>query len=115
MPWIEGDVSSTPDVSMELLEAMVDVNVTAELANGKVYVLTGGLAAEKKPVGHPHVHGGWRCRPSGQRTGRLGLSCGRPRGAPLFRAPIASSASSPHVPRRNLICLTAVERRREEL
>jgi hypothetical protein len=39
VPWIEGDVSSTPDISLETLEAMVDVTVTAELANGHVYVL----------------------------------------------------------------------------
>jgi uncharacterized protein YlzI (FlbEa/FlbD family) len=39
VPWIEGDISSTPDVSMEALEQMTDVTVTAELANGKVYVL----------------------------------------------------------------------------
>lgn len=39
VPWIEGDISSTPEVSMEDLEAMVEVTVTAELANGKVYVL----------------------------------------------------------------------------
>jgi hypothetical protein len=39
VPWIEGDVSSTPEVSMEVLEQMTDVTVTAELANGHVYVL----------------------------------------------------------------------------
>ena len=39
VPYIEGDISSTPDVSMEVLEAQVEVTVTAELANGKTYVL----------------------------------------------------------------------------
>jgi hypothetical protein len=39
VPWIEGDVSTTPEVSTEVLDAMVDVTVTAELNNGKVYVL----------------------------------------------------------------------------
>jgi hypothetical protein len=39
VPWIEGDISSTPDVNMEDLDGMIDVTVTAELNNGKVYVL----------------------------------------------------------------------------
>ena len=39
VPWIEGDVSTTPELNLEDLEAMVDVTVTAELANEKVYVL----------------------------------------------------------------------------
>ena len=39
VPWIEGDVSSTPDLSMEFLDSLTEVTVTAELANGKVYVL----------------------------------------------------------------------------
>ena len=41
VPLIEGDVSTTPEVSLEILDAMVDVTVTAELINGKVYVLNG--------------------------------------------------------------------------
>jgi hypothetical protein len=39
VPWIEADITSDPIVSMEDLEAMVEVTVTAELANGHVYVL----------------------------------------------------------------------------
>jgi|SRR5882724_6981813 uncharacterized protein YlzI (FlbEa/FlbD family) len=39
VPYIEGDISSLPDVLFEDLEAMVDVTVTAELNNGRVYVL----------------------------------------------------------------------------
>jgi hypothetical protein len=39
VPWIEGDVSTTQEVSLETLEQMVEVTVTAELANEKVYVL----------------------------------------------------------------------------
>jgi len=39
VPWIEGDVSTLQEVSLEALEQMVDVTVTAELANGHVYVL----------------------------------------------------------------------------
>jgi Phage tail tube protein len=39
VPSITGDVSTTPDLSMETLELMTNVTVTAELANGKTYVL----------------------------------------------------------------------------
>jgi uncharacterized protein YlzI (FlbEa/FlbD family) len=39
VPFIEGDISLLAEVSIEDLEAMTDVTVTAELANGKVYVL----------------------------------------------------------------------------
>jgi hypothetical protein len=39
VPWIEGDVTTTPEVLLEDLDAMVDVTVTAELINGKTYVL----------------------------------------------------------------------------
>jgi len=39
VPYIEGDVSLLPDLSMENLEALTNVTVTAELANGNVYVL----------------------------------------------------------------------------
>jgi hypothetical protein len=39
VPYIEGDITTVPDLSLEGLEAMVDVTVTAELANDSVYVL----------------------------------------------------------------------------
>ena len=39
IPYIEGDVSSTPDISFEAIEQLTDVTVTAELINGHVYVL----------------------------------------------------------------------------
>lgn len=39
VPYIEGDVSLVPDLSMDDVEAVVNSTVTAELANGKVYVL----------------------------------------------------------------------------
>jgi hypothetical protein len=39
VPYIEGDISLHPDVSLEDLEAMTNVTVTAELLNGRVYVL----------------------------------------------------------------------------
>lgn len=42
VPFIEGDVSTTPGMSVETLERMTDVTVTAELANESVYVLKQG-------------------------------------------------------------------------
>jgi hypothetical protein len=39
VPFIEGDISTLPQVLFEQLEQMVDVNVTAELLNGRTYVL----------------------------------------------------------------------------
>jgi tail tube protein len=39
VPVISGDVSLDPQLSMDDVERAVDVTVTAELANGKTYVL----------------------------------------------------------------------------
>lgn len=39
VPYIEGDVSSLPGVSLEDIERVTDATVTAELINGSVYVL----------------------------------------------------------------------------
>jgi hypothetical protein len=39
VPFIEGDVSLVPELSMEAVEQVTAATVTAELANGKVYVL----------------------------------------------------------------------------
>jgi hypothetical protein len=39
VPWIEGAISDLGELSLIALQAMCDVTVTAELANGKVYVL----------------------------------------------------------------------------
>lgn len=39
VPFIEGDFSDIGQLSLLTLQNMVDVTVTAELANGKVYVL----------------------------------------------------------------------------
>ena len=43
VPFIEGDVSLTADVTVAQLESFVASTVTAELANGKTYVLQGGV------------------------------------------------------------------------
>jgi hypothetical protein len=40
VPYIEGDVSTLPEVSVEFLEAVIDGTVTAELVNGRTYVLS---------------------------------------------------------------------------
>lgn len=40
VPFIEGDISTTDEVSTEALEAITEATVTAELANGKTYVLS---------------------------------------------------------------------------
>jgi hypothetical protein len=39
VPWIEGDFSDIANLSLKALEAMCDVTITAELANGKAYIL----------------------------------------------------------------------------
>jgi hypothetical protein len=39
VPYIEGDVSLTPDVSIEDLDDITGATVQADLANGKSYVL----------------------------------------------------------------------------
>jgi hypothetical protein len=39
VPFIEGDISSLPGLSLEAIEAVTDATVTAELINGSVYVL----------------------------------------------------------------------------
>ena len=39
VPYISGDVTLDPALSREALEAVRDATVTAELANGRVYVL----------------------------------------------------------------------------
>lgn len=45
VPWIEGDFSDLGLLSLVALQAMCDVTVTAELANGKVYVLRNAWTA----------------------------------------------------------------------
>ena len=41
VPFIEGDISTTPDMRLESLDGMTDVNVVAQLANGWQYSLIG--------------------------------------------------------------------------
>jgi hypothetical protein len=39
VPYIEGDISTLPDLSTEVIENIFNSTVTAELANGQVYSL----------------------------------------------------------------------------
>jgi hypothetical protein len=41
VPYIEGDISTLPDLSLEALAAQTNVNVVAQLANGLQYSLEG--------------------------------------------------------------------------
>jgi hypothetical protein len=41
VPSIKGNVSMTPEISVEELDAITEATVTAELANGKNYILRG--------------------------------------------------------------------------
>jgi hypothetical protein len=39
VPYIEGDISTLPEISLDTLEAVINATVTAELINGSTYVL----------------------------------------------------------------------------
>jgi hypothetical protein len=41
VPYIEGDLSITPDILLENLDAQTDITVVAQLANGMQYTLIG--------------------------------------------------------------------------
>jgi Phage tail tube protein len=43
VPYIEGDISALPDVSLDDLVSQVNVNVIAQLANGRQYSLVGSI------------------------------------------------------------------------
>ena len=47
VPFIEGDISTTPLMRLEMLDGMTDVDVVAQLANGMTYQL---IAATCKAV-----------------------------------------------------------------
>jgi hypothetical protein len=50
VPYISGDVSTIPGTSVEAVDAVVDSTVTAELANGTVYVLRNAWRAERSTI-----------------------------------------------------------------
>lgn len=41
VPYIEGSISTVPEINLEDLDGMTDVTVVAQLANGKQYSLVG--------------------------------------------------------------------------
>ena len=43
VPYIEGDLSLVPGLSLEMLDGEIDVQVVAQLANGHTYTLVGGV------------------------------------------------------------------------
>ena len=45
VPSIEGEFFTTADISLKNLEAVTDATITAEMANGKNYVLSGAWSA----------------------------------------------------------------------
>ncbi|GEP09810.1 phage tail tube protein [Methylobacterium gnaphalii] len=66
VPFIKGDLSTTAGLTVAELDAMVDETVTAELANGKNYVLRGAwtVSAHEISTGDGKVAVEWQ-----------GLSC----------------------------------------
>lgn len=61
VPFIKADLSTTAGLSIAELDAMEDVTVTAELANGKNYVLSGAWteAAHEISTGDGKVGVNW--------------------------------------------------------
>lgn len=43
VPYIEGDISTTPDLPLEDIEQLVDSTIVAQLANGFQYSLFGAV------------------------------------------------------------------------
>lgn len=50
VPSIEGDITTLPEVSIEVLQGMTNETVTAELANGKTYVLREAFTAGVREI-----------------------------------------------------------------
>jgi hypothetical protein len=65
VPYIEGDVSTLPEVSTEFLESVINATVTAVLINGKVYTLSN--AWTKGPLDVNTHDGQFRIRFEGTR------------------------------------------------
>ena len=61
VPFIKGDLSTTDGLTIAELDAMTDVTVTAQLANGKNYVLSGAWteAAHEIDTGAGKVAVNW--------------------------------------------------------
>lgn len=50
VPYVEGDLSTTAGLSIEALDAITDASVTAELANGKTYLLRNAWTAGTRSI-----------------------------------------------------------------
>jgi hypothetical protein len=50
VPYVSGDVSTIPGTSVEDIDAVTDATITAELANGTVYVLRNAWRAERSTI-----------------------------------------------------------------
>lgn len=50
VPYIEGEISDHADLSLKKIREMRDVTITAELANGKTYVLRNAWAASARDL-----------------------------------------------------------------
>jgi hypothetical protein len=50
VPYISGDVSTVVGTSVEDIDAVTDATITAELANGTVYVLRNAWRAERSTI-----------------------------------------------------------------
>jgi hypothetical protein len=60
VPYIEGDVSTLPEISTEFLEGVIDATITAELVNGRTYVLRNAWC--KGPIDINTADGQFRVR-----------------------------------------------------
>lgn len=50
VPYIEGEFFHTSDLSVEAIAKMTNVTVTAELANGRTYILSNAWTAESREI-----------------------------------------------------------------
>lgn len=50
VPFISGDLTDTSGLSLEALQSITDATVTAELANGKTYLLRNAWTAEAREL-----------------------------------------------------------------
>lgn len=50
VPFIEGDFSTTAELSMDFIASITEATVTAELANGKVYLLRDAWTANAREI-----------------------------------------------------------------
>jgi len=74
VPFIEGDVSTTPELNMDTIESVTNATVTADLVNGHSYVLSQAWFVGDLSI---NTHDGMA------RVRFEGVSCTEIQGAPL--------------------------------